>query len=187
MCWNLIKEKNGISKIRFLECDRVIGVCGYICKMLNQSITSAIQYDNQSMQWENQFYQLIELNRCLWTHANQRLSVASHTTMVAASLSPWWVRFLPRRNSHKRGAQLFHVFLSSPGICHWPMRHLLGSTKYISWPTSTHGQVEQIGLLWWVSWLPCSFLLCRTQAWFWPCYKSVLPIFHKLTVRIASI
>lgn len=72
------KGKKRISKIHFLECDWIIGVCGSICKMLNESVTSAIQYDNQSTQWENQFYRLIELNQCLWTRANQWPSVASH-------------------------------------------------------------------------------------------------------------
>lgn len=99
-----------------------------------------------------------------WTNACGHMQIKGSswfpiTTMAAASLSPQWKSFSPSQNFHKTRAQLFHTFSSSPGIWHQTMRHLLGGTKYLSWPSPALGRVEQTGLPWQVPWMPYASLL----------------------------
>lgn len=68
-------------------------------------------------------------------------------------LSPRLGKVLTQPESPQKTRPLFHVFINSPGTWHQTMRHLLGSTKYLSRPTPAQGPVEQAGLPGWVPWM----------------------------------
>jgi hypothetical protein len=88
---NLEKTANSIS----IQCVGVLGVCGSICSMLSQPITSAILHDNQPMPWENQINFISSLN---WTdgcgHMQIKVLCGFTAAMGVAFLLPLWGKVL---------------------------------------------------------------------------------------------
>lgn len=148
--------------------------------MLNQSITSAIQYDNQSMQWENQFYQLIELNQCLWTHANQRLFVVSHYHYGSCFSLTTVEKLLTQSEFPQNKSLVLSYILKFP----WhlaPNYETLARWHQIPFLAKSSpgpGRADWAAL---TSSLDALCLPFRIQHSVLPCYKSILSMFHKLT------